>query len=162
MLTMPTTGLRKDELCNLTVSDIKPYRNGFVIEVCGKYNRHRRLALRKDVLESIQAYWDAVKEPGDYVFHTLGKHGPYERRPMTPKAVDCLVKKVAKKACLKKRITPHSLRHTACTHLLYNGADILTAQSFMGHSSAKTTEVYTHQQEEKVFEAQARLSFRVA
>lgn len=162
LLTMLTTGLRKAELCSLKVSDIKPYRNGFVIEIIGKYKRHRRLSLRKDIIEAIQVYWDALKGEDDHVFHTLGKHGPYERKPLTPRAVDCLVEKVVRKACLKKRVTPHSLRHTACTHLLYSGADVLTAQKFMGHSSPRTTEVYLHQQEERVFEAQERLSFNAA
>ena len=128
LLTMLSTGLRKAELCNLKAKDIKTYRNRLVIDVTGKGKRHRRIGLKNDVYSSISAYMKASGNGSaeHFIFYTLGKHGLCKEQPLTHKSVDCLLKKYSKKALIRKRVTPHTLRHTFATSLLDNGTDLKT------------------------------------
>ncbi len=80
-----------------------------MIDVIGKGRRFRRIPLDTKTLVAIQDYLQANgngTDPGHPIFYTLGKHGPYEEKPLTPKAVDCLVKSLAKKALIQKRVHP--------------------------------------------------------
>jgi integrase/recombinase XerD len=87
LLTLLTTGLRKAELCNLKVGDLKTYRNQAVIDVIGKGQKFRRIPLHGDTLVAIKDYLKADGNgivPEHPLFNTLGKHGPYEERGLTP------------------------------------------------------------------------------
>jgi integrase/recombinase XerD len=162
LLTLLTTGLRKAEICNLKVGDLKTYRNQAVIDVIGKGQKFRRIPLKTETLLAIQDYLKANGNGTDAdhsIFNTLGKHGPYEERPITPKAVDCLVKSVAKKALIQKRIHPHVIRHTFATSLLDKGNNLRTIQALMGHSHIRTTERYLHSTDDRKVEAIQSLQF---
>ncbi len=82
----------------------------------------------------------------------MGKHGPFQERGLTPKAVDCLIKSLAKKALIQKRIHPHVMRHTFATTPLDNWNDLKTVQALMGHSHIKTTERYLNKSARKLAE----------
>jgi integrase/recombinase XerD len=160
--TMLTSGLRKAELCSLKVGSLGTYQNQAVIDIIGKGKRFRRIPLKAEALIAIQDYMKANgngTSPDHAVFNTLGKHGPYEERSLTPKAVDCLVKFVAKKALIQKRIHPHVMRHTFATALLDNENDLRTVQALMGHSSISTTERYLHSNDDRMVEAVRGLQF---
>jgi site-specific recombinase XerD len=162
LLLLLTTGLRKAEMCNLRLGDLKTYRNQAVIDVIGKGKRFRRIPIKNETLLSIQDYLKATKNrvnPEHPVFYTLGKHGPYEQRCLTPKAVDCLVKSVVKRALIRKRIHPHVTRHTFATTLLHKGVDLKTVQGLMGHSHIRTTENYLHTTDDRKVEAIEKLQF---
>ena len=162
LLTLLSSGLRKAEICSLKLEDIKTYRNQAVVDVNGKGGKFRRIPLKGETLLAIQEYRNAGKNGthSDHpLFLTLGKHGPYEESPLTPKAVDCLVKSVAKKALIRKRIHPHVLRHTFATTLLDKQADLKTVQELMGHSHIRTTERYLHSADDRKIEAIERLQF---
>ena len=161
LLTMLTTGLRKAELCVLKGIDIKTYRNRLVIDITGKGQRHRRIGLKNDVYGAIASYTKASDNgsPDHSIFYTLGKHGLCKRQPLTPKSVDCVIKKYSTKALIRKRVTPHTLRHTFATSLLDVGTDLKTVQELMGHSHIRTTERYLHSSDDKKFEAVNRLKF---
>ena len=161
LFTLLTTGLRKAELCNLKGQDIKTYRNQIVIDVTGKGKRHRRIGLKHDVYKAIQAYakTHGNSSPDHAIFYTLGKHGLCKEQPLTHKAVDCMIRKYSKMALIRKRVTPHTLRHTFATSLLDAGTDLKTVQELMGHSHIRTTERYLHSNDDKKFEAVNRLQF---
>ena len=162
LLTLLTTGLRKSELCRLRADDIKTYRNQPVLDVVGKGQKFRRIPLKMKALRAIQDYWKVGKngaEPDHPIFYTLGKHGPHRVVPLTPRAVDCLIKQASKKALIRKRVTPHTLRHTFGTCLLDEGSDLKTVQALLGHSHIRTTERYLHSCDDKKVEAINRLKF---
>ena len=162
LMTMLTTGLRKAELCSLKVGSIKEYRNQKVIDVIGKGNRFRRIALKPDVCDLITKYHKALgngHDPETPLFFTLGKYGAWEKRGITFCAVDCIVHKYSNLALLQKRVTPHTLRHTFATTLLSKGVDLRTVQELLGHSSIQTTELYLHSNDDKKFEAVWKLNF---
>jgi site-specific recombinase XerD len=161
LLTMLTTGLRKAELCILKGTDIKTYRNRLVIDIIGKGQRHRRIGLKNTAYRAISEYTKASANgsPDHPIFYTLGKHGLCKRQPLTHKAVDCMIRKYSKMALIRKRVTPHTLRHTFATSLLDAGTDLKTVQELMGHSHIRTTERYLHSNDDKKFEAVNRLQF---
>jgi len=162
LLLLLTTGLRKAEICSLKLGDLKTYRNQAVIDVIGKGKRFRRIPIKNETLISLQDYLKATKNgvsPDYPIFYTLGKHGPYEQRNLTPKAVDCLIKSVAKRALIHKRIHPHVIRHTFATTLLDKGVDLKTVQGLMGHSHIRTTECYLHTTDDRKVEAIEKLKF---
>jgi len=162
LMTMFTTGVRKAELCGVKVGDIKTYRNQAILEVLGKGKKKRRIPLKHETLLAIKDYWKAEgngTDPQHHVFYTLGKHGPYDVRPLSRAAVDLLVKRIADRALIKKRLHPHSLRHTFATTLLDTGTDLKTVQNLMGHSHIRTTEVYLHTTDDRKVEAVNSLQF---
>lgn len=162
LLTLLTTGLRKSEICSLRLGDIKTYRNQPVLDVIGKGRRFRRIPLKLETLAAIQRYWKAAKnggEPDHPIFHTLGKHGPHRVVPLTPRAVDCLIKRSSKKGLIRKRVSPHTMRHTFGTSLLDGGEDLRTVQDLLGHAHIRTTERYLHTSDDKKAEAINRLKF---
>ncbi len=162
LLTLLTTGLRKAEICNLKLGDLKTYRNQAVIDVIGKGKRFRRIPLNTETLLAIEEYHKTSRngtDPDQPFFKTLGKHGPYKEQGLTPRAVDCLVKSAAKKALVQKRIHQHVMRHTFATTLLDKGNDLKTVQDLMGHSHIRTTERYLHSSDDRKVEAVQSLQF---
>lgn len=173
LLLMFSTGLRKAEVCGLRVEHVTTYRNQAVVDVIGKGEKHRRVALNKDVMEAVLDYQKTLKqrftaegaknaeENGESIplFFTLGEHGNCAVRPLTHKSVDCLLRRVKKDALITKRITPHTTRHTFATTLLDKGVDLKTVQELLGHSHIRTTEKYLHTSDEKKMDAIARLQF---
>jgi len=162
LLLLLTTGLRKAEICNLKIGDLKTYRNQAVIDVVGKGKKFRRIPIKNETLLSIQDYLKASKNgvnPEHPMFYTLGKHGPYEQRCLSSKAVDCLVKSVSKRALIHKRIHPHVMRYTFATTLLDKGNDFRIVQALMGHSHIRTTECYLHSSDDRKVEAIQSLQF---
>jgi integrase/recombinase XerD len=162
LLTLLTCGLRKAEICSLKVGDLKTYRNQAVIDVVGKGQKFRRIPLKTETLLAIKDYLKADgngSDPNHSLFNTLGKHGPYEKRGLTPKAVDYLVRSVAKKALIEKRIHPHVLRHSFATALLDRGNDLKSVSELLGHSFVSTTQRYLHSTDDRKVEAIQSLTF---
>ena len=136
-------GLRVSELVELKFSDLF-YDEGFV-RVIGKGNKERLVPLSKSVELEIQRYSEKTrsnleikKGHENYVF--LNRRGSKLTRVM----IFLIIKELALKVDLKKKISPHTFRHSFATHLIEGGANLRAIQEMLGHESIITTEIYTH------------------
>jgi len=134
-------GLRVSELVNLRLTDIH-YGEGFVI-VTGKGNKQRLVPVGRKALKEIDIYKeDRKKLPKIYdqniVF--LNRRG----KKLTRAMIFTIIKDLAARADIRKKISPHTFRHSFATHLIEGGADLRAVQEMLGHESILTTEIYTH------------------
>jgi len=131
-----SSGLRRGELLNLQLTDIESKR--MVIRVRGaKGNKDRYTLLSETILKDLRKYYLQWK-PSLYLFEGIKKD------KYSANSVGLIVSRAAKKAGIKKRVSPHILRHSFATHLLESGTDLRYIQLLLGHNSTKTTEIYTH------------------
>lgn len=131
-----SAGLRRSELLNLKLEDIDSKRMVITIKNT-KGNKERISILSETILKDLRLYFIKYK-PKTYLFE--GQNSA----KYSPNSVLQLVKAAAKRAGIIKTVTPHMLRHSFATHLLENGTDLRYIQVLLGHSSTKTTEIYTH------------------
>jgi site-specific recombinase XerD len=130
-----SAGLRRSELLNLTLQDIDSKRMTILVKN-SKGGKDRVTMLSESVLDDLRIYYKKWK-PKKYLFE--GESG----NKYSTTSVAKIIKKAAKKAGIQKSVSPHILRHSFATHLLENGTDLRYIQSLLGHSSSKTTEIYT-------------------
>ncbi|WP_242084707.1 site-specific tyrosine recombinase XerD [Aestuariivivens sediminis] len=136
-------GLRVSELTTLKLSDLF-FNEGF-IRVTGKGNKQRFVPIVQTTQKYISIYLNEVRchitiQPGyeDTLF--LNRRG----KQLTRSMIFEIVKQLAETIGLKKRISPHTFRHSFATHLLKNDADLRSIQLMLGHESITTTEIYVH------------------
>lgn len=130
------SGLRLSELLHLKLTDIDS--KSMIIHIRkSKGNKDRVVMLSNSLLDELRVYFIHYK-PTDFLFE--GQSGGM----YSAKSVQVIVKNAASKAGINKQVTPHTLRHSFATHLLEAGTDIRFIQQLLGHSSIKTTEIYTH------------------
>ena len=141
--TLYSCGLRVTELINLKISNIN--FNDEYIKVIGKGNKERLTPIGSNALKYIQIYANEVrihkkisKGNEDIVF--LNNRGSKLSRVM----IFTLIKNILKKIGIKKKVSPHTFRHSFATHLIEGGADLRAVQEMLGHESITTTEIYTH------------------
>ncbi|MFC1678633.1 tyrosine-type recombinase/integrase [Elusimicrobiota bacterium] len=143
------TGLRESEACALDVGDVAMKWAHHVLTVRrGKGDKPRAMSLPDPVWDNLEAYLEARGKPeaSAPMFLTLGKRGARPSR-ITPKALDYLVKVHAKRALIAKKVTPHLLRHCACSFALANGASLADVREMAGHSSLAVSNRYLHAME---------------
>jgi integrase/recombinase XerD len=134
-------GLRVSELVNLRLTDIH-YTEEFVM-VTGKGNKQRLVPVSNKALKEIDIYKTdraglPVIHDGNILF--LSRRG----RKLTRAMIFTITKDLALKADIRKKISPHTFRHSFATHLIEGGADLRAVQEMLGHESILTTEIYTH------------------
>lgn len=140
--TLYSCGLRVSELCNLKLSELY-FEEGF-IKVEGKGSKQRLVPISPRAIKEIRLYFtdrNLMKiKPGfeDFVF--ISNFGKNISRIM----VFHIIKELAERIGLKKKISPHTFRHSFATHLLEGGANLRAIQCMLGHESIGTTEIYTH------------------
>ncbi len=141
--TLYSAGLRVSELVNLKISNI--YDDIGFLRILGKGNKERLTPIGKSALKFIKSYQYEVRnhvhiKPGheDYLF--LNKLGSRISRV----SIFTLIKNLALRAGIRKKISPHTFRHSFATHLIEGGADLRAVQEMLGHESITTTEIYTH------------------
>mgnify|MGYP000142333079 FL=1 len=140
--TLYSCGLRVSELCNLKLSELY-FEEGF-IKVEGKGSKQRLGPISPRAIKEIRLYFtdrNLMKiKPGfeDFVF--ISNFGKNISRIM----VFHIIKELAERIGLKKKISPHTFRHSFATHLLEGGANLRAIQCMLGHESIGTTEIYTH------------------
>ncbi len=148
------TGVRVSELINLKTSQMN--LNQGVLRVIGKGNRERLIPLGGEAQDWLRDFIDGARieilleRQTEYLFPT--RRGDR----MTRQAFWHIIKRYAKKAGVKKKLSPHTVRHAFATHLLNNGADLRVIQLLLGHSDVSTTQIYTHIARERMKELHSR------
>jgi|SRR5690625_42769 len=136
------TGLRVTELISLKVSDLH-LTMGFV-QCVGKGEKERIVPLGNAAKKAVEDYLyyarnQLIKRQKHHILF-VNQHG----RPLSRQGFWKILRTIARDVGIKKKITPHTLRHSFATHLLENGADLRAVQEMLGHSDISTTQIYTH------------------
>jgi len=137
METFYATGMRISELTGLDLEDVDLQNR--VCRVTGKGNKQRLVILNKTAVEALVSYLEARKAPG---VHALFLNRMNKR--ISNRAVEYLFANTLKHSEVRKKATPHTLRHSFATHMLEGGADLVTIKELLGHESLSTTQIYTN------------------
>ncbi|HOZ83547.1 MAG TPA: site-specific tyrosine recombinase XerD [Bacteroidia bacterium] len=141
--TLYSSGLRVSELISLKKSN-SFFDIGF-LKITGKGNKERLVPIGTSAIKHINIYEESIRrqlkiKTGNDDILFLNRRGAQLTRVM----VFTIIKKLAVKIQLKKKISPHTFRHSFATHLIEGGADLRAVQEMLGHESITTTEIYTH------------------
>ena len=161
------TGIRASELINIKITDID--FNEATLRILGKGSKERIIPIHNLALKLIAKYWKneiynhnkLVKNKNitfkrDFLF--LNIHG----KKLTRQGLWYIIKTISKKLGLDiNKISPHILRHTFATHLLYNGVPLRHLQELLGHSNISTTQIYTHLSDQYIESEYSKFSPRV-
>ena len=140
--TIYACGLRVSEVVALRVEDIDGDR--LVLHVKqSKGRKDRIIPLPAALLADLRSYYRAYR-PRTVLFEGQPKRNHQESLPYTATSVRAILKRAASNAGIRKKVTPHTLRHSYATHLYEHGVNLRSIQELLGHSSSKTTEIYTH------------------
>ena len=131
-----SSGIRISEAINIKLKDIN--RDDKSIRILGKGNKMRIVYFGDYAKEYLDSYLTLRNSNSEYLF--LNKNN----MPLTRRGAEYIVSLLVKSSLLKKKITPHTFRHSYATEMLNNGADIRSVQELLGHASLSTTGIYTH------------------
>jgi integrase/recombinase XerD len=141
--TLYSCGLRVSELVNLKLTNLH-FDQGYV-RVEGKADKERLVPISKNAIDEINTYVNGYrkglnvsKDSENVLF--LNRRGKKLSRVM----IFTIIKGLAERVGLGKKISPHTFRHSFATHLINGGADLRAVQEMLGHESILTTEIYTH------------------
>ena len=141
--TLYSCGLRVSELVSLQLSNIH-FKEGY-LKVTGKGDKERLAPIGGRAIKCLTIYINQVRnhqniKKGNEDFVFLNNRGAKLTRVM----IFIIIQKLTEKIGLKKKISPHTFRHSFATHLIEGGADLRAVQEMLGHESITTTEIYTH------------------
>ena len=144
-------GLRVSELINLQISNLR-FKEEFII-VTGKGNKQRLVPINAQAMKYVNIYRNEVRN------HQTIQHGEEDvlflnrrGKRLTRVMIFTIVKNLTEKAGLKKKVSPHTFRHSFASHMVNRGANLRVVQEMLGHESITTTEVYTHLNDTKLRE----------
>ena len=144
-----STGCRVSELCDINISDIDLDEK--YLKLKGKGSKQRIVPigsmLYKNLLQYLNVRDTFLHNRGEPLFLSKSKN------KLDRTAVFRIIKKTAKNISIQTDVHPHTLRHSAATHMLEGGCDLRTVQEFLGHSSVSTTQIYTKVTKEFLEEA---------
>lgn len=141
--TLYACGLRVSELITLKISNFFPEEE--FIKVTGKGDKERIVPMGAEAIVQNKYYMDHYRntidvKPGQEDFLYLNRRG----RSLSRVMVFNIIKDLAEKTGIQKKVSPHTFRHSFATHLVEGGADLRAVQDMLGHESITTTEIYTH------------------
>ena len=137
--TLYASGLRVSECLNLKPIDLELDQGiGWVRH--GKGGKDRMFLVPRELAKDFKQYLQIFS--GTFLFGG--------DKPLTPRNVQQIIKRIAKAANITKSVTPHKLRHSFATHLLENGTDVRVIQELLGHSDLSTTQIYTKVSQEQI------------
>jgi integrase/recombinase XerD len=135
-------GTRVSELCGLGITDLLLTEG--LVRVFGKGSKERLVPLGRNTIGAVSVYLhqlrptlDRGRGAGRVLLNARGE-------PLSRVGAWGIVKRSAERAGIRKRVTPHTLRHSFATHLLEGGADLRAVQEMLGHADLSTTQIYTH------------------
>ncbi len=136
-------GLRVSELVGLKISNL--FLDIELVKVQGKGNKERLVPIGGEAIKYLKIWLNELRvhlniNAGKEDFVFLNRRGS----PLSRVMVFIIIKDLATKIGLKKKISPHTFRHSFATHLIEGGADLRAVQEMLGHESITTTEIYTH------------------
>lgn len=136
------TGIRVSELVGLNLDDVNLEER--LIRVRGKGKKERLVPFGKIASQSLQLYLQrrGAIHKGDVDNKAVFLN--YLGNRLNPRSVQRMVSHYLRQTALKRKISPHSLRHSFASHLLSRGADLRAIQELLGHESLATTQKYTH------------------
>ena len=135
-------GMRVSELCGLGITDLLLTEG--LVRVFGKGSKERLVPLGRKTIGAVSVYLHQLRPSLDRG-HGGGKVLLNARgEPLSRVGAWGIVKRAAERAGIRKRVTPHTLRHSFATHLLEGGADLRAVQEMLGHADLSTTQIYTH------------------
>lgn len=144
-----STGCRVSELCDINISDIDLDEK--YLKLKGKGSKQRIVPIGSMLYKNLMQYLNVretfLQNRGEPLFLSKSKN------KLDRTAVFRIIKKTAKNISLQTDVHPHTLRHSAATHMLEGGCDLRTVQEFLGHSSVSTTQIYTKVTKEFLEEA---------
>lgn len=135
-------GLRVSEVCDITFSCL--FLEERYIRVVGKGTKERLVPMSESAVERINEYLpirQAIIPKTPYQHHLFLNR---VRTGISRQMIFMIIKDLAKQVGLKKKISPHTLRHSFATHLLEGGANLQAIRDMLGHADISTTEIYTH------------------
>ena len=135
-------GMRVSELCGLGITDLLLTEG--LVRVFGKGSKERLVPLGRNTIGAVSVYLhqlrptlDRGRGAGRVLLNARGE-------PLSRVGAWGIVRRSAERAGIRKRVTPHTLRHSFATHLLEGGADLRAVQEMLGHADLSTTQIYTH------------------
>lgn len=162
-------GLRRGEIQRLTIRDVIVVagRTCLSVETLKQRSARKRqrlvpIANAADaalLARYIRQEHGAAPDPSSSLFRTAATRHPFQRGPITARAIDHTIKRVARRADLLRRAHAHAFRHAFATELLRAGADLRVVQELLGHRSISSTAVYLHAGFERCADAVGRLPF---
>jgi site-specific recombinase XerD len=146
LTTIYACGLRLMEGASLQIPDVDSARG--VLHVCGKRRKDREVPLPTATLQLLRDHWRTHRSP-TWLFPAATRHGTqysvaHDCGPITRDSLQSAFRHAVKRSGLNKRAHVHTLRHSYATHLLEDGVNLLLIQEYLGHSSPRTTAIYTH------------------
>ena len=135
-----STGVRISELVKIKIEDINLADNS--ISILGKGNKRRIVIIGNYAKKKLEDYLncDNIKN-SEYLFRKARKS---KNNYLSERSVFNIVKRYTAKVTQNEQISPHALRHTFATHLLNNGADLMSVKELLGHKDLSSTQIYTH------------------
>ena len=147
--TLYGAGIRVSELVGLNLNDMDLLSG--MIKVRGKGKKERLVPIGSCAQVAVQSYLE--KLPSRSEERSMPLFVNRQMRRLTDRSVRRIILRWARRASLKKEISPHTLRHTFATHLLDRGADLRSVQELLGHANLSTTQIYTHVTAKRLREA---------
>lgn len=146
--TLFSTGLRVSELRNLNREQVDLKRKEFMVR--GKGSKPRIVFLSDRCVEWLEKYLKTRTDNWKPLFINARRSRKEdnmdldEKRRLSAVSIQNIVRRAARQAGIIKKVTPHTIRHSFATNLLFKGADLRSVQDMLGHSSITTTQIYTH------------------
>ncbi len=135
-------GLRVSELCDIRLEDL--FLGDHLVRVIGKGDKQRLVPIGRKAISVVALYLNSIRPTLDRGRTKSRLLLNFRGQPLSRVGAWGVVKRSATRAGIKKRVTPHTLRHSFATHLLEGGADLRAVQEMLGHADLSTTQIYTH------------------